>query len=343
MTNRNQIYIKAIEYFLPSRVVTNDELKAANPQWNMAQISAKTGVVSRRLAGETEFASDLAFHAILKLIDQTGIAKNDIDGLLFCTQSPDYIMPPNSTILHSRLGLRKQCLAFDFTLACSGFVYGLAIAKSLLESLNLENIVLVTADTYSKYIHPRDRAASTLFGDGAAATLVGRYQGGTSTSQVLDFLLETDGAGGPCFAIKAGGLRFPKTSETSVIRRDVTGNEWTDDKIKMDGRGVLDFAKREIPGAVERILSRNDLSLNNIDMILFHQASAYALETLTQQMKIPPEKTFSNISHVGNTVSASLAILLRDAELAGKVHRNDLVLLVGFGVGFSWGCCLLRW
>lgn len=341
MGPQNEVYIRAVEYVLPEQVVTNEHLQALHPLWNMAQISAKTGVKSRHIAKENECASDLAYEAVLRLISTTGIDKDDIDGIFYCTQSPDHIMPPNSTLLHAKLNLPKQVLAFDFTLACSGYVYGLAIAKSMMTTLGLKNVLLVTADTYSKYLHPRDRSAGTLFGDAAAATLLSWSHGGTS--KLIDFLLETDGTGGSCFMIKAGGARFPKTEATAAVKRDLTGNEWTDEHIRMDGKAVLEFARREMPGSVDRILARNGLKQDDLKLILFHQASQFALEQLNQHMKIPPEKTFSNIENLGNTVSASLAIVLKDAELQGRIKRGDHVLLVGFGVGFSWGCCLLQW
>lgn len=341
MGQQIEVYIRGIEYYLPKTVVSNDQLQALHPSWNMAQIAAKTGVKTRHIAENGECASDLAYEAVQRLLKTSGIDKTEIEGIFYCTQSPDHIMPPNSTILHGKLNLAKQVVAFDFTLACSGFVYGLAIAKSMMASLGLKNVLLVTADTYSKYIHPRDRSAGTLFGDGAAATLLSWTRDGKS--KIIDFLLETDGHGGPSFMINAGGLRNPKCSETAAIKRDLTGNEWTDEHIRMDGKAVLEFARREIPGSVDRILSRNNLKVDDLNLILFHQASLFALDQLTECMRIPREKTFTNIEALGNTVSASLAIVLRDAESCGRVKRGDHVLLVGFGVGFSWGCCLLQW
>jgi 3-oxoacyl-[acyl-carrier-protein] synthase III len=342
------VYIEAIAKGLPDNVVTNNDLKTKHHAWNMEQIAPKTGELSRHHVGENELASDLGFRAVQSLIQKAGISVSEIGGLIFCTQSPDYIMPPNATILHAKLGLPKSVLAFDFTLACSGYVYGLAMAQGLMVTLGINNIILVTADTYSKYIHSNDRSAGTLFGDGGTATLLKMQLKAPPSptqaiSRLVDFNLETDGHGGSCFMIKAGGLRQPKNSETAKLRRDVTGNEWTDEHIKMDGKAVLDFAKREIPGAVARILEKNQLTMNELDLILFHQASQFALNTLALEMKIPAEKTFSNISTLGNTVSASLPLLLHDAVEQGKAKRRDKILLVGFGVGFSWGCCLLQW
>lgn len=331
--------IARIEYAVPDNVVTNDDFQRTHPEWRMQQVARKTGVLTRRFAGPDELASDLAFRAATEVLE--ACPKEEIDGLIFCTQSPDHIMPPNATLLQGRLGLPKAVAAFDITLACSGFVYGLAIAKSMIDSMRLRNVLLLCGDTYSKYIHPDDRAALTLFGDGAAAALV---TPSTDDSQILDFVLASDGqTGGDKFMIKAGGLRTPRSDATCIGRRDIAGNVRSDDTIYMDGAAVLAFAQREVQPTVEEILRRNDLRLADIKLVLFHQASVHALNILNKQLELAPEQTFSNIAHFGNTVSASLPILLKDAETAGRLDRGDLVLIVGFGVGFSWGACLMRW
>ena len=332
--------VRAIEYHLPETAVSNEDLKRLNPGWNMRLIESKTGVRSRRIARDGETAADLAFQAVARLLAAQGVDKESIDGILYCTQSPDHIMPPNSSLLHSKLGLSKGVMALDFNLACSGFVYGLAIARALIQSLTCRIILFVTADTYSKYLHPGDRATRTLFGDGAAATLVeGTHEG----SGILDLDLATDGTGGDKFMIKAGGLRYPRSPETQAEKTDLFANVRTDENIYMDGKAVLEFAKNEIPASVRSILGRNGLAMEDLNLILFHQASGSALKILNEELGIPADRTFSNIENIGNTVSASLPILLKDAETAGVLSRGDLVLLVGFGVGFSWGTCLLKW
>lgn len=336
------VYIRHIEYHLPATVVTNEDLRKSHPDWNMELVAAKTGVVSRQFANEGELASDLAYQATLKLLESAGIDKNEINALIFCTQSPDYIMPFNSALLQARLGLSKNVAAFDFTLACSGFIYGLAIAKSMIDSLGLNKVLLVTADTYSKYIHPRDRSALTLFGDAAAVTLL-ECSESSSNSAILDFSLFTDGRGADKFIVEAGALRIPRSESTSLDTKDLYGNVRSRETIYMDGAAVLAFTENCIPDSVNIMLEKNKLSLKDLKLVLFHQASMLALEKLNQALKIPPEKTFSNIASVGNTVSASLPLLLKDAQAVGRLGRGDLILLVGFGVGFSWGTCLMRW
>jgi 3-oxoacyl-[acyl-carrier-protein] synthase-3 len=332
--------IRHIEYVLPDQVVTNEDLQRQHPDWNVALAASKTGVLSRRIAAEGELASDLAYRAAVRVFEETGITPDAIDGLLFCTQSPDYIMPPNATLLHARLNLPTHVVAFDITLACSGFVYGLAIAQALMDSLGLRNVLLVTADTYSRYIHPGDRSALTWFGDGAAVTLL---QPADRDSEIKAFSLETDGQGGNKFWIEAGGLRTPRSDATATVQRDIAGNLRSRETICMDGRAVLEFAEKRVPCSVREVLGKSRLVLQDLNLVLFHQASALALKKLHELIEVAPEQQFTNIAHVGNTVSASLPILLKDAERAGRLRRGDLVLLVGFGVGFSWGSCVLRW
>lgn len=335
------VQISKIEYVLPTKRITNAILKELHPGWNTELIESKTGVFSRHWAGEDETALDLALSACRKLLEENKLDPTHIDALIFCTQSPDHIMPHNSALLHAKLGLDSTSAAFDFNLACSGYIYGLAIASSMMETLDYRNVLLVTADTYSKFIHPEDRSTISLFGDAGAVTLLER--GGGQNSTILDITLGTDGLGGEKFFIKAGGQRYPYNEETAKEKKDIAGNLRTDECIYMDGPAVLKFVEQRIPSAIARILERNNLAFDDVDLILFHQASKLALDRLQKILNYPESKTYINIGNIGNTVSASLPILLKDAENNRRLSRGDLLLLVGFGVGFSWGCCLLNW
>lgn len=332
-------YIRHIEYYLPTTKVSNSDLQTQNPEWKMDQVYEKTGVQSRHIAAAGESATDLAAAAIKKLFAQTALGVNDIDALIVCTQSPDYIMPPNSSLLHGALAMPKRVAAFDFNLACSGYVYGLAIAKSLMHTLGYKRVLLVTADTYSKYIHPKDRSTRTVFGDGSSATLL---EMGDGPAELIDFALASDGSSHDKFIVKAGGLKLPKSAATAVTKKDVLGNVRSDEHIYMNGKAILEFTQREVPAIIKQILDKNNLTLQDLDLVLLHQASRYALSELNTLLALPPEKTFTNIEAIGNTVSSSLPILLKDAQAAGKIKSGSLVLLVGFGVGLSWGACLLR-
>ena len=330
--------IAAIEYALPDRRITNDELDLIHPQWSVHRAAKVTGVRQRYVCGEGETSLDLAMKACEKLFERGEVAKKDVGALILCSQSPDYIMPPNSTILHHKLGLPISVAAFDYTLACSGYIYGLFIAKAFIESNLLDNVILVTAEAYSKYINPDDRGTVTLFGDGAAATLICRGNRG-----IGEIELGTDGSGGRCFNIPAGGTRMPKSSQTMTPTVDDSGNIRTLENIHMDGQAVLRLIKRQVPDCIRSVLDKSRVSLEDIDMYFFHQSSKLSLDYLEKSFHLPSEKVWRNIEFVGNTVSASIPIAIRDAELAGSITPGSRLLLAGFGVGFSWGACIVDW
>lgn len=297
-----------------------------------------TGVRERYVCAEGETSLDLAMTACEKLFLRGKVTKKDVGAIILCSQSPDYIMPPNSTILHRRLGLPMSVTAFDYTLACSGYIYGLFMAKAFIESNLLDNIILVTAEAYSKYINVDDRGTVTLFGDGAAATLIRRGEKGVATIE-----LGTDGSGGDCFNVPAGGTRIPKTAETRVETVDDSGNIRTLENIHMDGQAVLKLIKQQVPDCVRSVLGKGGYSHEDIDLYVFHQSSKLSLDYLERSLRLPAEKVWRNLELVGNTVSASIPIAIRDAELAGRIVPGNRLLLAGFGVGFSWGACVVDW
>jgi 3-oxoacyl-[acyl-carrier-protein] synthase-3 len=329
-------YIAAVEYSLPARAVTNEELAQLHPEWQMEKLGQRTGVLSRRWCDDSETSLDLAEAACRKLFERTGLAADQIDAVLFCTQTPDYVMPPNACLLQHSLGLRHSVAALDFSLACSGYVYGLFLADALIRSGASRNVLLVTAETYSKLSGSDDRSTRTLFGDAGAVTWIAAGKPGIRNCQ-----LGTDGGGANCFYVPGGGAR-----RVSKITSDSFGQAAVDPssaQIVMNGTGILDFVKREIPRLVRDLLASAQLSLDDLDLVLFHQASLLALEYLHRTLHIPKEKQFSDLLQLGNTVSASLPILLRDAELAGVLRPGMRVMLVGFGVGLSWGACIVEW
>ena len=331
-------HIAAIEYALPDRCVTNEELDRLHPEWSVHKVAQSTGVLQRYVCADDETALDLATVACERLFQRGEVAREDVGAIIVCGQSPDYIMPPNATLLHRRLQLPMSVAAFDYTLACSGYIYGLFMAKAFIESRLLDNIILVTAEAYSKYIHPNDRATGTIFGDGAAATLIRRGAKG-----VEEVNIGTDGSGSECFSIPAGGTRTPKSAKTSIETVDISGNVRTQENIFMDGLALLRLVKLRVPGCVRDLLSGSGYSSEDISLYVFHQASKLALDYLEKSLRIPPEKVWRNLDRVGNTVSASIPIAIRDAELAGRIRPGSRLLLAGFGVGFSWGACIVDW
>jgi len=333
--------IAGIDFALPKRHVTNVDLAREHPDWDMEKIAERAGVFERRICASDETALDLGQRASETLLERLAVPRGDVGALIMCTQSPDHIMPPNACLLQHRLKLPTSIPAFDFTLACSGYVYGLFLAKSLIVSGAADSILLVTADSYSRYLHPEDRSTVTLFGDGGAATLVRGAEEGCA--EIGDFCIGTDGGSAEIFAIRAGGARLPRSPETAEIAVDPGGSASSPEHITMDGARVLAFVRKRVPAVVNELLAKTNESLDDIDLVIFHQGSAMTLDYVERWLSIPPEKAFRNIATVGNTVSASIPIALRDAELAGRLESGMRVMLVGFGVGLSWGACLVNW
>lgn len=331
------IQIEKIVYHLPKIIISNEELKKENPHWNIDKVAKKSGVNQRYVTKKSETAFDLAKAACDKLI-QEGFDKKSIDGIIFCTQSPDYIMPSNAFLIHSYLELKHNVLAFDYNLACSGYIYGLAIAHGLIATGVANTILLITSDTYSKYMNKGDRSTRVLFSDAAAATIVKKND---KEKAVLDTVLASAGKEYKSFYIPAGGVKEPKSEETTVESVDRSGNIRTLEDIHMNGFNVWKFIASTVPKQIKGILNKNDISLNDIDLFLFHQASKLTLDSLIKALKIEESKLFNNYDKVGNTVSSSIPILMKDAIDEGRLKRGNLVLLSGFGVGLSWGSVLM--
>jgi 3-oxoacyl-[acyl-carrier-protein] synthase-3 len=330
-------FIEAIEYELPLRTQTNAELAELHPNWNMGEIALRTGVKSRHWAAADETALDLAHRACNRLLARVGLERRAVDAVIFCTQTPDHVMPPNACLLQHRLVLSNRVVAFDISLACSGFVYGLYLAKAMILS-GCNRVLLVTADTYSRLIHPDDRGPMTLFGDAAAATLIS-----SGKASIGEFVLGTDGGGATAFIVPAGAARQPRTADTAIPHTDAYGNTRSAESIRMRGNAVLDFVKREIPRNISELLDKAETRLDAIDLFVLHQASNLSTYYVSRALSLPADKVFTNIDHVGNTVSASIAIALADAQTQGVLRPGMHVLLCGFGVGLSWGSCLVQW
>src|SRR6267378_6991912 len=332
--------IKAITSYLPAGKLTNEQLAEQFGDWHASQILSKTGVAVRGVAGPDECASDLGVEAAKRLFANGAGSPEEIDFLIFCTQSPDYFTPTTACLMQDRLGLRTDCGAIDINQGCSGYVYGLALAKSLVEAETASNVLLVTADTYTKFINRRDRSLLTLFGDGAAATLIGAMP--SDRELIGPFVLGTDGRGASQIIVKAGGFRCPPTAETAIEKEDDSGNWRSDQNLFMDGADVFGFALKTVPEALSQLLEKSGLSFEQIDFFIPHQANKFILERLRAKMKIPAEKFWIDMEDCGNTVSSTIPIALEAALAQGRVKRGDRIALVGFGVGYSWGATLVK-
>lgn len=326
--------IKAIEYYLPKNILSNELLAKEFPEWDAEKITDKIGIKQRHVVAKNETALDLAFHASEKALKK--FDKNLIDFILLCTQSPDYYLPTSACILQNRLGLKTSIGALDFNLGCSGFVYGLALAKSLIQSKIATNVLLVTAETYSKHIHPKDKANRSIFGDGAAATIISE----SAVNKIFEFELGTDGSGMSNLIVQNGAFRNKfDPSEKDTI--DESGNLSNNNYLYMNGPEIFNFTIANIPTLVNRVLTKNALSLENIDYVIFHQANKYMLDYLRKKIKIAPEKFYQNMENTGNTVSATIPIALKDCLDNKIIKPGNKVLLCGFGVGYSWGATII--
>lgn len=327
-------YIKAIEYYLPEKVLDNAEIAERFPEWSAEKVASKVGITERHISGENETAADLAYMAARKLFNENDGIKEKIDFLLLCSQSVDYKLPSSSCILQNRLGLKTSCGAFDFNLGCSGYEYGLAVAKGLIVSGVAKNVLLLTAETYTKYMHPEDKGNMTIFGDAATASLISTE----GFAEIGEFVLGTDGSGAENLIVKTKGARMPDV--TGIATVDDNGNPRWDDNLYMNGKAIFDFTSDIVPAMTEELLKKESLSQDDIDLWVFHQANKYMINYLRKLMCIDKDKFFVYMEKVGNTVSSTIPIALVEAKKEGRLNGN--VLLAGFGVGLSWGGTIIH-
>lgn len=332
--------IKAITSHLPAAELTNEQLAAEFEGVAAESIYDKTGINVRRIAGDGECASDLGVSAAKKLFDNGVCSPDDIDFLVFCTQSPDYFLPTSACVMQDALGLRTDCGAIDINQGCSGYIYGLAVVKSLIESGAARNVLFITADTYSKFINPRDRSLRTLFGDGATATYL---EGVESVKELVGpFVFGSDGSGKGDIVVPAGGMREPLNEMSHVESQDEQGNWRSARNLYMNGSAVFSFAMRVVPSTLDRLAEKAGLTLDEIDYFIPHQANKFMLERLRGKLKIPDDKFFCDMEKTGNTVSSSIPIAFEMAQRRGLINAGDRVALIGFGVGLSWGATLVE-
>jgi 3-oxoacyl-[acyl-carrier-protein] synthase III len=332
--------IQAIAGALPEREITNAELDRDHPSWGMELVAELSGIHSRRVAAEGETAFDLSLGACEQLLAGSDVAADDVDAILYCTPSPDHLMPGNAHLLHGRLGLRDEVFAFDYSLACSGFVYGLAFADALIRSGMRSGILLVTAETPSKCMNRRDRSVQVLFGDGAAVSYISERDAGGG--RVVASELCTHGRGLEHAYIPAGGARQPSTAETKRETTDSSGNVRAPEDLHMDGTALWAFVSSTVPRHIEGFLAKRSLSLDDIDLCVFHQGSQLILDSLARALAVPPEKVFRHLRDIGNLGSASIPFALRAALDEGAIRPGDRVLLTAFGAGISYGSAIVE-
>lgn len=329
-------YIKAISYYLPERIVTNEELLQEFPEWSVDKVAAKVGVNIRHLAASDETAGDMAEKAARKLFAEYGIKAEDVDFVMLCTQSPDYFLPSTACILQHRLGIPTTAGAFDYNLGCSGCIYGLAVAKGLIVAGIAKNVLMLTAETYNKYLHPSDKSNRSIFGDGAAACLVSTE----GIAEIGEFALGTDGSGAENLIVKTGAAR--QKQPTGISSVDDEGHERFDDYLYMNGGAIFNFTLEAVPAMMKQVLEKNGVEKDNIDYYVFHQANKFMLNTIRKVCVLPKDKFHINLENTGNTVSSTVMIALKDCIEEGIISAGMNVMITGFGVGLSWGGTILK-
>ena len=251
--------------------------------------------------------------------------------MIFVTQSPDYHLPTTACTIQTRLGLSKRITVIDVNLGCNGFVAGLSLAKAVIIAGQAKNVLLLTGETYSKYMHERDKSNRTIFGDGAAATLVST----DGMAEVGEFVIGTDGTGAENLIVKSGGARHPKPMDD--LKFDDFGNPRSSDNLYMDGPAILNYSLDSIPQLVEDVLERNHVTMDDIDLHVYHQANNFLANLERRKLRIPEEKYYCNIENFGNTVSSTIPIALCEALKEGRIKQGTKVLSVAQGLGYTWG------
>jgi 3-oxoacyl-[acyl-carrier-protein] synthase-3 len=331
--------IRAIECHLPEAVLQSKDLTREFPDWPVAKIESKTGISQRHIAAADECSSDLGIAAAKKLFASGAAAAADIDFLLFCTQSPDYFLPTTACLVQTALDIPTHAGALDFNLGCSGFVYGLSLAKGLIETGQAANVLLITAETYSKFIHPRDGSVRTIFGDAAAAILL---RAETRDDEPLGpFVFGTDGRGAKDLIVPGGGMRAQAAGCEAV--EDDQGYWRGPNNLYMNGAEVFNFAMNEVPASTNALLRRTNTTLADYDLFVFHQANRHMLNYLRKFIGIPEDRFYIGMERCGNTVSSTIPIALQNAAGEGRLSSGDRVMVVGFGVGYSWCAAALTW
>ncbi len=334
--NLPKVYLNALSYYVPAGTLTNQDITEQFPEWSVDKISRKTGIYCRHIAGDNETSGDLAFAAAERLFDDTQTDRSSVDFVVLCTQSPDYFLPTTACVLQHRLGIPSHAGALDFNLGCSGYIYGLGLAKGLIASGQATCVLMLTGETYSKFVGEKDKSSKTIFGDGASATLISAVEQGY---EIGAFAYGTDGSGYDKLIVKAGAWRQPEPSTTVIA--DEFDNEHTDAELYMDGPGIFAFTLDGVPSILNRVLASSALGTPDISKFVFHQANSFMLNHLRKKMGLPEEAFIIDMADVGNTVSATIPIALKRTEDASPSAPGDRIALVGFGVGLSLGACIL--
>ena len=321
-------YLNYISYYLPEKSLSNENIAAQFPEWEVDKIADKIGVKTRKIAAEDEFVSDMSIKAANSLIEESNIDKSTIDFIILCTQNPDYKLPTTACILQHKIGLGTHTGAIDINLGCSGYIYGIALAKSLIVSGIAKKVLFITADVYSKIIAPEDKSNLTIFGDAATASIISADKIGF---KINDFELGTDGSGFEKLILKNGGAAHPVLNKSA------------DDYLHMNGADIFAFTNKAVPVMVSNILEKSALKEDDISYYIFHQANKFMLNSIRKKMNIPEEKFIVDMEDTGNTVSSTIPIVIKRCLKKNIFKPQQQILIAGFGVGLSWGANILTY
>ena len=330
--------IKHIAWHVPEKEVTNNDLLQEFRGLKIKELTRLTGVESRRVAAPDETSADLAVKAAEKLFSDNDIDKKQIDFIIFCTSGGDYITPASACVIQDRLNLSQHCGAFDFNQGCTGYLYGLALADSLLKAGNASKVLLLTGETIHRVIHSKDPNTQALFGDGASATLLEK----SDDNNIGRFFFGTDGSKYDQIIVRHGRERHPLPESAEPDYTDAFGNIKNHAKLYMNGGTVFNFSLEKAPVLFKQLLKEENLTPDDIDHFVFHQANRIVLETLGKKLRLPAEKIIIELDDVGNTVSSSIPISIKKSFDKGVIKKGDVVMIAGFGVGLSWGGSIIR-
>jgi 3-oxoacyl-[acyl-carrier-protein] synthase III len=323
--------ITSIGRHIPARILTNADLEKlvdTNDEW----IQTRVGISERHIAAPDIATSDLATLAAKDALERRGIAATELDAIIVCTVTPDMMFPSTACIVQDHLGAHNAW-GFDLVAACSGFVYGLTTAASLIAAGTHRKVLVIGADTMSRIIDYQDRATCVLFGDGAGAFLLEPVEDGEDAG-FIDFFGEIDGAGGRYLYMPAGGSRVPASAETVAGRMHY---------VHQEGQQVFKYAVRKMYEMTTTLLERNNLTTADIDILIPHQANRRIIDATMERLALPPEKVMVNIGRYGNTTAGTIPLATCDAFDEGRLHKGGLVMFAAVGAGYTAGASLWRW
>jgi len=321
--------IKGIGHYVPDRILTNFDLEKmvdTSDEW----ITLRTGIKERRISASNDATSDVAYKAAVMALEDAGLPAEKVDYIILATASPDMFFPSTACIVQDKLGA-SHAGAFDLSAGCSGFIYSLVVASQLIATGTYENVLVIGAETLSKFTDWTDRNTCVVFGDGAGAVLLGPVEDGKG---LIASAMGSDGSGGEMLKLPAGGSRMPASSDTIKDRLHY---------IKMDGREVFKNAVRYMSEAVENVLLKCNMTTEDITFLIPHQANLRIIQSLGKRLKLREDQVYVNIEHYGNTSSASIVIALSELIQSKRIKENDVIAMTAFGAGYTWASAVIRW